>query len=342
MTLRAIATCAAAAVSCGCVAPEPATDAKASIPIGVMKPDGAGPFPAVVLLHDCSGLGPRSSHAPERWARELVKQGYVVAIPDSFSTRGHAEGVCVDPSPSRNDVAPSRRVPDAYEALDHLRSLPYVDGARIGVMGASHGGATTVATMALQPSDSPAMLERKRHGFAAAIAFYPGCNIGTPRFTTRYVAAAPMLILIGELDDWTPAAPCLRLVEASHAGGAPVSIKVYPDAHHAFDSASPLRYNANRVNPNAPGGRGATTAGNPAAWQDSIRQVDAYFARYLKGGPGAPASSRIRARRSPRCGTSRRARSARNRGDGRARGRACAGTCGASRPARVAPCASRA
>src|SRR5207237_8816402 len=105
-----------------------------------------GPFPAIVILHDCSGLGPRSSGAPARWAKVLLEQGYVVAIPDSFSTRGFPAGVCVDPSPSRNEVAPRRRVADADDALALLRSLPYVDGKRIGVMGGSHGGASTLTT----------------------------------------------------------------------------------------------------------------------------------------------------------------------------------------------------
>ena len=36
------------------------------IPVTLLKPEGPGPFPAVVILHDCSGLGPRSSGAPER------------------------------------------------------------------------------------------------------------------------------------------------------------------------------------------------------------------------------------------------------------------------------------
>src|SRR5207237_5011317 len=147
MTLRALAACAVAATLCGCAAPEPATGAKTSIPISMMKPDGAGPFPAVVLLHDCSGLGPRSSHAPARWAAEFVKQGYVVAIPDSFTTRGFPNGVCTDPSPTRNLVAPFQRVADANEALAYLRALPYVDGTRVGLMGGSHGGATTLSTM---------------------------------------------------------------------------------------------------------------------------------------------------------------------------------------------------
>ena len=39
---------------------------------------------------------------------------------------------------------------------------------------------------------------------------------------------------------------------------------------------------AARVNANAPGGRGATTGGDPAAWADSIREVIAFFGRYLR------------------------------------------------------------
>ena len=66
------------------------------IPARVLKPAGSGPFPAVVIMHDCSGLGPGSSGAPGRWSRELVARGYVVLMPDSFSTRGHPGGVCTD------------------------------------------------------------------------------------------------------------------------------------------------------------------------------------------------------------------------------------------------------
>lgn len=273
----------------GCVAvpepqPVPAPVARANgpaIPIEVMKPDGAGPFPAVVMLHDCSGLGPRSSGSPKRWASQLVKRGYVVAIPDSFGTRGHAGGVCTNPSPSRAEVAPLRRVPDAYAALDHLRSLPFVAKDRIGVMGGSHGGATTLAALAERARDPGALAESKRRGFAAGIALYPGCAIGNPRFTEEYRAVAPLLILAGERDDWTPAAACVRLAEAARRAGKPVEIKVYPGAHHSFDSANPERHVATRINSNAPGGRGATTGGNAQAWADSIDQVAAFFARHL-------------------------------------------------------------
>jgi len=79
------------------------------IPATLSKPDDAGPFPAVVIMHDCSGLGPTSGGAPARWAKELVGWGYIVLLPDSFTTRGFARGVCTDPSSSRTEVGRSTR-----------------------------------------------------------------------------------------------------------------------------------------------------------------------------------------------------------------------------------------
>ena len=118
--------------------------ASAQIPATPIKPDGDGPFPAVVMMHDCSGLGPRSIGAPLRWARELVEQGYVVLIPDSFTPRGFADGVCLIPGKQSVSVNGYARALDAYGALAALRALPYVDGKRVGIMGGSHGGWTTL------------------------------------------------------------------------------------------------------------------------------------------------------------------------------------------------------
>lgn len=255
------------------------------IPATVSKPDGPGPFPAVVILHDCSGLGSTSSGAPARWARELVARGYVVLLPDSFTTRGHAGGVCTDPSPSRTEVGPYRRVREAYAALAYLRTLPYVDGRRVGLMGGSHGGTTTLAAMVAPENDTEPLAREKRAGFIAAVALYPGCatRLGSWHANSSgvYRAVASLLILIGEKDDWTPAEPCRKLTEVAQGAGYPVAIKVYPGANHSFDSSSPVRYVAGRVNANAPSGRGATTGGDPKAWADSIHEVAAFFGQHL-------------------------------------------------------------
>ena len=97
-----------------------------------------------------------------------------------------------------------------------------------------------------------------------------------------YNPVAPLLILIGENDDWTPAEPCRKLTEISRQAGYPVSIKVYSGAHHGFDSNNPVRYDPARVNGNSPSGRGATTGGDPKAWDDSVREVMAFFGEQLK------------------------------------------------------------
>ena len=254
------------------------------IPVELSKPDGTGPFPAVVIMHDCSGLGPRSSGAPGRWAQELLGRGYVVLLPDSFTTRGHPDGVCTDPSRSRDDVSPARRVRDAYAALAYLRTLPYVDGARVGLMGGSHGGSTTLTSMIAPESDAELLARERRGGFAAAVALYPGCVASRRTWSASgvYRPVAPLLILIGDKDDWTPAEPCRKLTEAAQQAGYPMTIKIYPGAYHSFDSRNPVRYVATRVNPNSQSGRGATTGGDPAAWADSIREVNAFFGRYLR------------------------------------------------------------
>jgi dienelactone hydrolase len=267
------------------IATTAASGAADRIPMSVTKPDGAGPFPAVVIAHDCSGLGPRSSGAPDRWARELVRRGYVVLIFDSFSTRGFPDGVCTNSSPKRNNVTPAHRVVDAYASLAHARTLPYVDGRRVGLMGGSHGGSTTLASMLAPDDDTSPSAQLKRAGFAAAVALYPSCTPGGRVWHNAsgvYRPIGPLLILIGEKDDWTPAEPCRRLTDAARARSYPVSIKIYPGAHHAFDSANPVRYVATRINANSPSGRGATTGGDPRAWEDAIREVVAFFGEHLK------------------------------------------------------------
>lgn len=280
-------------VSLPAIAPGPA-----QIPATLLKPDGAGPFPAVIIAHDCSGLGPRSSGAPGRWGKLLAGDGYVVIIPDSFMPRDQPEGVCVaQTGRSFRDVGYGQREADIYAALAYLRTLPYVDGAHVGMMGGSHGGSTTLFAIAAPVGAGASLAAEKLSGLRAAVALYPRCGWqygawGVARqsgsfgpvtaYLGIYKPVAPLLILIGDKDDWTPAADCVALAERAREAGHPVTLKVYPGAHHAFDSRAPVRYVAERYNVSKPDRRGATTGGDPSAWADSIVQVRAFFAQHLK------------------------------------------------------------
>lgn len=287
MTLRSLVFAAVAIFLC----PIAAAGETPPFPFTLSKPAGDGPFPAVVVLHDCSGLGPRSSGMAWRWSSELTQRGYVTIWPDSFTPRGRPKGVCAGAAVPR--ITYEQRAGDTYAALAYLASLPFVNARRIAVMGGSHGGSSTLAAIV----DAPENAKRTDAGFAAAIALYPACGRsygawevqrhkepGRPimAYAGAFKPVAPLLILIGALDDWTPAEPCRKLAEAARSAGYPVEIKVYPGAHHSFDSILPVRYVAERINANSQTGRGATTGGNAEAWADAVEQVARFLDRHGK------------------------------------------------------------
>jgi len=62
------------------------------------------------------------------------------------------------------------------------------------------------------------------------------------RATPEVRASSPLetdtLILIGDADDWTPAARCARWRDAAQTNGHTLQMKTYPGARHAFDALS--------------------------------------------------------------------------------------------------------
>jgi dienelactone hydrolase len=187
-------------------------------PIELWRPVGAGPFPAMLVLHGCQGVGEGS----RGWAARLVGWGYVAAIVDSFHPRKFNE-VC--------DVGwlvpPELRAQDAFNAASYLRTRPDILPDRIGVIGFSHGGSSTM----IAALSDKVPVDRGGRPFQAAVAYYPHCQMiyGQSRFGTD------TLILIGQDDDWMPAEHCTNLVEASAGIPHVPKIKVYPGAVHGFD-----------------------------------------------------------------------------------------------------------
>src|SRR6516162_11756964 len=66
-------------------------DGEVTLHATLYRPEGDGPFPAVVALHDCGGLVQRPAAQAQlygEWAKFLVGKGYAVLLPDSFGSRG--------------------------------------------------------------------------------------------------------------------------------------------------------------------------------------------------------------------------------------------------------------
>jgi len=187
------------------------------------KPEGRGPFPAIVYLHGCSGL---SKMTRTRMAELLTGWGYVALTVDSFATRG-IEHACERAIVERQGVMPIRQA-DALGALSYLSRLPFVDAKRIAVVGSSQGGMVALQLASTRSAEMFATPEALT--FKAAVAYYPMCEIATDQLTI------PTTILIGELDDWSLAGDCERLMERRAGKGAPVKLVIYPGAYHAFDA----------------------------------------------------------------------------------------------------------
>ena len=215
------------------------------------KPDGDGPFPAVILLHGCDGHNLNIV----RWAAKLTYWGYVTLQVDSFQPRG-VSAICGSPGEAR--LYSQNRVRDAYDANIFLSTLPYVDSNKIALMGWSHGGWTTLNAFEAGAKDL-----FTENPFKAAVTFYPYCCEAS-----QSDFGPPTLILIGESDDWTPADCCVGLSKATNE----TILKIYPGAYHLFDNEDIVEMTF----------MGHKLGYNAEVTEDAIIQVKNFLTKYLK------------------------------------------------------------
>jgi dienelactone hydrolase len=220
--------------------PEAAASAFPSAPeMAIYKPSGPGPFPAVVLVHQCHGLRLSAlkwqNMSMLTWAKEAVAKGFVVLVLDSLGPRG-VDMVCAG---AKGGVNFARGTLDAMQAADHLRKFDFVDSDRVSLIGLSWGGIVGLLASSKMWADTLSPGRR----FAAAVSLYPKCDPAGPANAGPYNLVnpdidRPITVLVGEKDiDW-PAGECVSRLEPLKASGAPVDWTVYPQATHCWDCES--------------------------------------------------------------------------------------------------------
>ena len=235
------------------------------IPALVFQPAQA-PRGTVVALHGCGGLfattGDRQGQLNARhqdMANLLVAQGYAVVFPDSLNPRGVAQ-LCTQKIGTRS-INQTERRRDALATLNWVAAQAWATPSKIALLGWSHGGSAVLASTQQQHPEVIAQSVRA----AVAIAFYPGCSAAA---RANYQPNAPLILMLGEKDDWTPPGPCIALGQAVGA-----EVNVFADSHHDFDNpvgVVKLRKEVpNGVNP----GQGVHAGPNPAAREKAYAQV---------------------------------------------------------------------
>lgn len=222
----------------------------------LVLPAGAPTAPPILAMHGCGGPFPIRDG---QWAVVMARRGHIVLLPDSFGSRGLGSQCA---NAFRSVTAKGARRDDAIAAARWLAARAGNPAGGVAMMGWSDGGSTVLATAAAA-SDLPPNL------FLRFAAFYPGCRGFAPDLLWH--PAAPLLIVMGESDDWTPAAPCHQLT-ARHPNE--IAMIAYPGAYHDFDA--PGRPIKQRSGTTTQSGM-ATTGTNEPGRQDALARVPGWL-----------------------------------------------------------------
>lgn len=208
----------------------------------LLKPQGDGPFPAVMLGHQCGGLvfnkaNPRAANwSMLQWAKDFQQAGYVTLLVDFMGPRG-ATQVCQG---AQAGVTLGRTTKDFFQAAEHLRKLPYVNPDQVALVGFSQGALIAFYNNSKRVREAIGA----SRGFDAYVSFYPLCRLQTLAPDRPVVdilqrdIEKPHLLLLGSADTETPAADCETLAAPVKASGRPIEFHTYPGKTHCWDCKS--------------------------------------------------------------------------------------------------------
>ena len=179
----------------------------------VARPEGDGPFPAVIMLHEFYGLNESITGK----AQGLAEEGYLVIAPDTF--RGSTTTWIPRAIYQVISTPPERVNQDLDAVFMWLAARPDVAVEKVGVMGFCYGGRASLSYSLHNPH------------IAATVVFY-GSPETNPEALTNL--PGPVLGIFGGADSSIPLAEVRAFEQGLNQAGIPHEITVYPDQPHAF------------------------------------------------------------------------------------------------------------
>jgi len=196
------------------------TGARQTMEATLYKPAGAGPFPAVLVLHTSSGLRP-PDHA---YASKLADEGYVCLVPDFFK----AHDLSQDNRHLTFTTHAQSIQADFVAAIDMLNKTQGVQAGRIGAVGFSNGGYWALMLAA--------------NGQIQAGVSYYGALTAAGKDKSLYALrtaftgkSSPVLVLHGARDATVASHNAEYLVSVLKKANVPHEFRLYPSAEHSFE-----------------------------------------------------------------------------------------------------------
>ena len=196
------------------------------LPGYLARPDGAGPFPIVLVIEEIFGVHEYIRDV----CRRLAHLGYLAVAPELYARVADMSKI-TDARQIMRDVIPRASDALALEDLDATvawAARQHGDPRRLGVIGFCRGGRSSWLLAARNPT------------LRAAVAFYgPVTTPATPIQPRSPLDAAaelkcPLLGLYGGQDTSIAPADVRLAQDRARAAGRTVEIVVYPDAPHGF------------------------------------------------------------------------------------------------------------
>lgn len=202
----------------------------------LLKPEGAGPFPAVLISH---GLGGSAETFGMNKARQMVSWGYVCIAPNYTHSAKNVGGMrpgmrlplkpgAAAPPDSKKFGASDENVKRATKCLDILASLPYVDANRITAYGHSMGGFVTIGLLAREP-------QRIKAAAISASGIAPRAGYAAPSNDAAEKITTPMIMFHGALDTTVRPEQSASLKEILDGNKVPTERHVYEAVSHPVD-----------------------------------------------------------------------------------------------------------
>ena len=191
----------------------PGTNGNPEVRTYVAKPEGEGPFPTVVMIHEFWGL----NGSIISLADLLAEEGYFVIAPDTFrgSTTSWVPRAIYQVI--TNDAENVNADLDSVYAW--LSAQPGVDANRVAIAGFCYGGRTSLA------------YSLHNNQLAATVIFY-----GSPETDPEILKTlpGPVLGIFGGADQSIPVEQVKAFDAALDEAGVPHEITVYDGQPHAF------------------------------------------------------------------------------------------------------------